>query len=66
MVPTGCSGQPCGIELGSQRAFVCFHSALPWQTIYDIRDDWEHPTMKIEDTWRFIPIAGGWHGVTPW
>jgi hypothetical protein len=28
------------------------------QTIADIRDDFEPPTMAVQETWRFIPFAG--------
>ncbi len=33
-------------------------AALLLQTVSDIRADWEETTMSIQDTWRFIPIAG--------
>ena len=36
------------------------HPAVPptQQVLRDMRQDWEAPTMAIEETWRFIPIAG--------
>lgn len=43
-------------------SLLCTHShtlTLP-QTITDLTDKFEPPTMAIENTWRFIPIAGGW------
>lgn len=48
-------------RLAARRGHTCPLTILPCrpgQTIYDIEDKWEHPTMTVEDTWRFIPIAG--------
>ena len=36
------------------------HQSL--QTITDLEDKFEPPTMAIQEKWRFIPIAGGHNG----
>lgn len=29
------------------------------QSLVNVQDDWEAPTLAVEERWRFIPIAGG-------
>jgi hypothetical protein len=48
------------INLHSPACPPTYLAPLLLQTIFDIQDDWQPPTMRIQDTWRFIPIAGGW------
>lgn len=54
----------CARTLGALSASVTLPFSLtfslllsPMQTIRDIVDQYEPPTMSVEDTWRFLPIT---------
>ncbi len=43
-------------------------AVVPCQTITDLTNKFEPPTMAIEEKWRFIPVAGELLGFasSPW
>lgn len=53
------SGAPSALQQGSGAIgqAITFLQDNVNQTIADIRDDFEPPTMAVQETWRFIPFA---------